>query len=133
MRKEIISLFGGSLLLGAKIQLFLDENIDQDIVDPLRLYGITVVTTEEAGMKGERNDVLQLAKATELGCVLLTHDRDFIEINEAVNDLWLIEGTTHAGIIYIERGRTIDRIVSELKRIHDEWSPEQMANLFWVI
>lgn len=116
-----------------RIGYYLDENIDQDIVEPLRSYGITVVSTEDVSMKGEKDDVLQLAKAAELGCVLLTHDRDFVEINEVINDLWLTEGTTHAGIIYIERGRTNDRVVSELKRIHDEWSPDRMINLFWVI
>ncbi len=130
---DIVSLFGGTKELLDRIQYYLDENVDQRIIGPLRKKGITVHTPQEQSMRTEVNDTLQLAKATELGCVLVTADQDFMAINEAINDLWVEHGTVHAGIVFVSGPRSPGVLIAQLEQIVREREPEQMYNLFWPI
>jgi hypothetical protein len=133
MPDPIAGLFGAPIPFGEHIRFYLDENIDQRIVEPLRAHGANITTVEEQTMKGERDDVLILARATELGCVLVTSDSDFFVINGRINELWLTEETSHAGIIFVSSPRSPGKLVGELVKIRHDRPPEQMANLIWII
>lgn len=57
----------------------------------LRLHGVSVTTTAEAGLSGS-SDQSQLAYAAAHGRVIVTHDADFLRLQAA--------GARHAGIAY---------------------------------
>lgn len=116
-----------------KIQYLLDENVDQRIVGPLREREITVYAPEMQGLKGELNDAHYLQVAAELGCVLVTHDRDFIAINEQINSEWLVDGRTHCGIILISSPRSPWQLMAQLEQIACDFVPEQMINYLHII
>jgi Domain of unknown function (DUF5615) len=107
---------------------YLDENVDQRIVAPLREKGIAVIRSEEEDMKGEKDDRLQLMRATELGCVLVTADDDFGRISQEINDQW--PEAQHAGIVFISNPRSPGDLIAALEKIHKEWTPERIRNLF---
>lgn len=89
------------------ISLLADENIEAPIVEHLRKRGYDLLTARDLGLSFEPDPVL-LAQATDLGRVILTHDRDFIVLHKS--------GATHAGIIFT----TYDPDFTALAdRIHD--------------
>ena len=111
-----------------RIAFYLDENVDQHIVDRLREHGITVVTAAEAGLLGEKDDNAHLRKATELGCVVITYDRDFGRINKE----WIEKGVFHAGIVFIDgkRRRPPGQLIKMLTEIYETKGSKDMASLF---
>ncbi len=70
---------------------YLDEQISFRVRRALSAAGIDVITASYVGMLGKR-DREQLVYATQLGRVLVMHDRDFVELHR------LDHGP--AGIIY---------------------------------
>jgi predicted nuclease of predicted toxin-antitoxin system len=70
---------------------YLDEQISFRVRQALSAAEIDVITASYVGMLG-KSDREQLIYATQLGRVLVTHDRDFVELHR------LDHG--HAGIIY---------------------------------
>jgi predicted nuclease of predicted toxin-antitoxin system len=73
------------------IRFHLDENCDPRIAAGLRLHGIDLTTTTEAGLL-RASDEDQLRFATSQGRVIVTHDADFLRLHAA--------GARHAGIVY---------------------------------
>ncbi len=125
---SLLDSFGNSILKRDKIGLYLDENVNQDIVNALRARGTTVIRIEDEGMKGEKDDHLPFARATALGCVLVTQDQDFGRINQKIMALW--PEAQHAGIIFISGPRSPGKLIADLEKIVQEWTPEQMYNVF---
>jgi predicted nuclease of predicted toxin-antitoxin system len=72
------------------IRFHLDENCDPRIAVGLRLHGIDVTTTSEAGLHGAP-DERQLGYAAAEARVILTHETDFLRLDAA--------GAAHAGIV----------------------------------
>lgn len=112
----------------AKNSYLLDENIDQRIISVLSDAGIRVLILEELGMKGEKDDALILLKAKELGCVLVTQDDDLLAINKQINEQWLIDETTHAGIIFVTSPRSPGQLARQLIEIAETYQPEDFVN-----
>lgn len=114
--------------IGEVLKFYFDENTNRDMVVPLRKAGITVRTPDEFGMLGEKDDSLQLAKAVELGCVLVTGDEDLGKINKR----WLQEGKHHSGIVFIEGARTRSpgTLAKKLIAVYETKLPEEMIDLF---
>ena len=110
------------------LQFIIDENIDQRIIGVLRTSGLQIVRLEQLDMKGEKDDALILQKATELGCVLVTQDTDLIEINKQINEQWLIDDTTHAGIIFVTSPRSPGELARQLIKIAEKYQPEDFLN-----
>lgn len=89
------------------IRYHLDESCDLVIARGLRLRGVDVSTSQEAGLLGAE-DAEQLAYAHSGGRALFTHDGDFIGLHRS--------GIQHSGILYCHQqkyplGELIRRIV----------------------
>jgi hypothetical protein len=106
--------------LAAAISLYLDENLSPRIAKQLRQRGIAVVTTQEIGKRGD-SDKSHLARATEMGCVLVTSDTDFLRM--------AAEGADHTGIVFgIQEDNTIGDWVKGLELICFVYTAEAMIN-----
>ena len=69
----------------------LDENCDPRVAAGLRLHGIDVTTTAEAGLLRASDDE-QLVYATAQGRVIVTQDTDLLRLAAA--------GQEHPGIVF---------------------------------
>lgn len=78
------------------IRFHLDESCDTAIADGLRLRGLDVSTTQEAGLRGAI-DERQLEYAHAEKRVLITHDSDFLALHHG--------GAEHSGILYCHQRR----------------------------
>jgi predicted nuclease of predicted toxin-antitoxin system len=88
------------------LRFHFDEHVDPAIADALRIRGIDVTTTVEAGLISA-SDEEQLAYAVRQGRVIMTHDQDFLTL--AAN------GTHHAGICYCHvNARTVGELIKSL-------------------
>jgi uncharacterized protein with PIN domain len=100
------------------IAFHLDEHVDHAIAIGLRLRGIDVTTTTDAGLIAA-DDPEHIAFALASNRVVLTHDQDFLRHHQA--------GIEHAGIIYAEQGaHTIGEIVRFLHLLSDCLEPHEM-------
>jgi hypothetical protein len=73
----------------------MDHNVIRSITTGCRARGLDVLTALEDSF-GERPDEDVLARATELGRIVFTHDTDFIQITGA----WLMTGRAFSGVAY---------------------------------
>ncbi len=104
-----------------KVRFYLDENLQTAIADQLRRRGIEVVTVSELGRLGDE-DISHLERATQLGCVLCTHDTDYVELAAS--------GIEHAGIILGQQDEhSIGDWVRFLELVHGVYDSEDMRNL----
>ena len=78
------------------IRLDLDENVSRTIAQQLRRRNIEVFTTQELGTLGD-SDINHLRRATDMGCVLCTHDSDYLSL--------AAQGIDHAGIVFGDPNR----------------------------
>ena len=101
------------------IRFHLDEHVSNAVARGLRLRGIDVSTTADAGLKGTE-DLVHIAHALAEDRVIFTQDHDFLRHHHA--------GVTHAGIVYSKQGsRSIGEIVRHLKLMHDCLDQSDMA------
>ena len=99
------------------IKFHLDENVNPAIARGLRIRGIDVTTTPEAGLR-QTPDSDQLEYAKTEGRVLFTHDDDFLSIEP-----------DHQGIVYCGQGRrTIGQLLQWLILMWEALDPEDMQN-----
>ena len=100
------------------IRFHLDENVDHAVAQGLRLRGIGVTTSSDAGLIGAADEV-QLAFALAEQRVIVTHDRDLLRLHAA--------GIEQAGIAYCHlEARTIGEIIRQLCLMHDCLTAEEM-------
>lgn len=99
------------------VRFYLDEHIPSAVAEGLRQRGIEVRTLVEMDRLGAQ-DKEHLAHARREGRVLVTHDDDFLRLAS--------EGASHAGIVYVPRGRSIGDIVRGLVRIARASSKEDL-------
>ena len=77
------------------MRLYLDHDVDVTLANRLQPWGHNVLTTREAGHT-EASDEQQLAFATNVGRVVITHNRrDFRRLHRQ----WIENGRLHGGII----------------------------------
>jgi uncharacterized protein with PIN domain len=99
-----------------EIRFHLDENVHGAIAKGLRLRGVDVTTTHEAGLIGA-SDEDHLAFALAQKRVVVTHDDDFLRLVSG--------GAAHAGIVYsAPRHLTIGQTVHGLMRLWRKYSAE---------
>ncbi len=104
----------------AAIKNYLDENVPVVVAEHLNRRGIDAVTVRELGRLSNA-DRDHLTRATVMGRVLCTHDRDFLRLAR--------QGIEHAGIVFgKQRHMTIGRWVRALISIHARLSAEDMAS-----
>lgn len=100
------------------LRFHLDENVDHAIAQGLRLRGIDVTTTIDAGLVG-RSDQHHIAFALPAKRVIITHDPDFLCLHAA--------GQEHSGIAYCHpQTRSIGEIIRYLCLMHDCLTPDEM-------
>jgi hypothetical protein len=103
--------------VATEIQFYMDENVPAAVTNGLRLRGVDVLTSHEAGMLGA-NDEAQLELATSLERVLFTQDADLLALHR--------QGLVHAGLAYAPQWTPIGELVRGLLLIHDVLTPEEM-------
>jgi predicted nuclease of predicted toxin-antitoxin system len=84
-----------------ELPLFADQNMQKPVVDWMRSVGWDVVAARDEQM-ATAPDPLVLARAHELGRVLLTHDTDF-------GELVVRRRLPHSGIVLIRGQRSPNR------------------------
>ena len=100
------------------IRFHLDENCDPRIAVGLRLHGIDLTTTVEAGLL-QASDEDQLRFAASEGRVIVTRDEDFLRMDAA--------GDVHAGIAYIRpEKRSLGHVIRWLVLIWELLEPNDM-------
>jgi predicted nuclease of predicted toxin-antitoxin system len=102
------------------IRFHLDENCDPRVASGLRLHGIDLTTTAEAGLLGA-SDEEQLRYAAGGGRVIVTRDADFLRLAAA--------GAEHAGIVYWRpEARQLGELVRRLVLIWELLEPAEMRD-----
>ena len=101
------------------VRFHLDQRVANAVAVALRLRGIDVSTTHEAGLQGAE-DLAHITYALAEGRIIFTQDEDFLRHHHA--------GVRHAGIVYSRQGsRSIGEIVRYLKLMNDCRDAENMA------
>ncbi len=102
------------------IRFHLDENCDSAIAAGLRLHGIDVSTTPEAGLL-QASDDQQLGYTLAENRVIVTQDTDILRVAAA--------GQEHPGIVfYNSQSRTIGQVINGVRLIWEVFEPEDMRN-----
>lgn len=103
--------------------LFLDEDVDTDLVAPLRAKGYEAYCVRDLGLL-HHSDPEQLAFAAERGWTIVSHNvRDF----KYWHSQWMAEGKTHSGIIVSKR-MEIGRMLRALLNLLDRISADEIRN-----
>jgi predicted nuclease of predicted toxin-antitoxin system len=102
------------------IRFHLDEHCDPAIAAGLRLHGVDVTTTGDAGLL-HAEDEEHIAYALRTTRVIFTQDEDFLRHNAA--------GMPHAGIVFTaQQTRGIGQIIAGLLLIWEVYEREEMGN-----
>ena len=98
-----------------RIRFYLDENLSPEIAKQLATHGIDA-------LRGplREGDASHLRRASDLGRVLCTRDRDFVRLHGQVKE--------HAGINKGLKRHTIGDWVNYLKFVHAVSSPNDLRN-----
>lgn len=102
------------------IRFHLDENCDPRIAAGLKLHGVEVTTTPEAGLL-QASDEAQLAYGVGQGRVIVTQDTDFLRITAAGRD-------TPGIVFYAGQVRPIGQVIRDLLLIWEVYEPDEMYN-----
>lgn len=104
----------------AVIRFHLDQHVSSAVARGLRLRGIDVTTTAEAGLQ-DASDADHLAFALREGRGLFTQDHDFLRFHSI--------GVRHAGIVFCPQGsRSVGQMVACLELMHQCLDAEDMHN-----
>jgi predicted nuclease of predicted toxin-antitoxin system len=96
----------------------LDEHMDHAIARGLRRRGIDVITTSEAGLLGS-SDTTQLAHAHSTGRIMVTQDRDYIDLHYA--------SVPHSGIVFCGQStRSVGDVIEILIIINEAFEPSDL-------
>lgn len=102
------------------MKFYVDENVDPSVALALRLRGIDAVATQEAGLKGAR-DEQQIAFAAAECRVIVTHDADLLRLHS--------RGVPHAGIAFLGANRrSLGDMIRKLVLLHEAVSADSMHN-----
>lgn len=108
---------------GLFVILFLDEDVDTDLVAPVRAKGYEAYCVRDLGLL-HKDDSELLIFAAERGWTIVTHNvRHF----RHWHDQWMKEGRTHAGIIVSKR-MEIGRMLRALLNLLDRVSADEIYN-----
>jgi uncharacterized protein with PIN domain len=106
------------------VRLYFDVHVPSAIADGLRLRGVDVLRAQEDGAS-EFEDPLLLDRATELGRVLFTQDKDFLREAKRRHS----SKETFSGIIYVHQlSLTIGESITDLEIITKGSSPDEWTD-----
>lgn len=103
--------------------LYADVNLHGDIVSGLRRRGIDVLTAQEDNADG-MPDTAILERATALGRVLVTYDKDFLAIGATFQS----QGIPFSGIVWIPPRTALQICIDDLELLALAELPERLAN-----
>jgi hypothetical protein len=107
------------------VSFYADEQFPGPITRGLRQRGVDVLTVQDDGRSGEKDDAVLLDRATALGRVMLSCDRDHLV--EAGRRQQL--GQAFAGLVYAIAGATATgQCVNDLEIIARVSEPADLAN-----
>ncbi len=95
----------------------MDEHVPPAVSNGLRLRGVDVLTTQDAGLLGNSDKIL-LDYAFGLERVIFSYYEDFLILHQ--------QGVPHAGIAYAAQQTPIGDLVRGLLLIHDVLSAEDI-------
>lgn len=95
--------------------LYLNENINPELVKLLAQFNVNAVHTYDVGNEGA-NDEFQLEYASERGYVVVTHNRR--HYRKLHND-WTNSGKKHAGIIVLKPSEP-EYIADRIRRFFEQ-------------
>jgi hypothetical protein len=102
------------------IRFHLDEHCDPAFAAGLRVHGVDVTTTADAGLLSAE-DEQHIAYSLQASRVVFTQDDDFLRLNAS--------GVEHGGIVFSsQRSRSIGQIIAGLLLIWEAYEPEEMVN-----
>jgi len=102
-----------------QIKYYLDEHIHIAVAEGLRRRGVDVLTVQEAGRSGLPDDE-QLRFALAEQRAVVTMDSDYLAL--------AAQGTSHAGIAYVNPRRSIGELIVALMLLRDVLTPAEMVN-----
>ena len=106
------------------LSLYMDVQVPAAITHGLRLRSVTVLTAQEDGTD-RLSDPDLLDRATQLGCVLVTLDQDFLV--EAARRQHA--GEPFGGVVYGPQNKlTIGQCVDDLELFAKVYDPPHMMN-----
>ncbi len=106
------------------LRLYFDHHVPRAIAIGVRRQGIDVLTTEADGT-ADRDDEFLLQRATDLGRVVFTQDRDFLALAAA----WQHTRREFTGMVYAHQMRiTIGAAIQDLVLIASLMHPDDMRN-----
>ena len=106
------------------LRLYFDHHVPRAIAIGVRRRGIDVLTTEADGT-ADRDDEFLLQRATDLGRVVFTQDRDFLALAAA----WQHTRREFTGMVYAHQMRiTIGAAIQALVLIASLMHPDDMRN-----
>jgi hypothetical protein len=106
------------------LAFYMDHQFPASVSRGLRQRGVDVLTTLDVGTE-TLDDELLLARATDLGRVLVTHDKGFLGL---ASD-WIDDGRDFAGIVFaVQKTLDIGRAVEYLELMANVMTPEEMRN-----
>lgn len=92
------------------LRFHLDQHVSSAVARGLRLRGIEVTTTADAGLQNA-SDLEHIAYALRESRVIVTQDQDFLRHHA--------QGVPHAGIVYAKQGvHSTGEIISFLELMH---------------
>lgn len=102
-----------------ELRFHIDENVPTAVAEQLTLGGVDAISVRNLDHLGD-TDLNHLQRATSMGRVLCTHDRDFLRIASEMTD--------HAGIAFAPQYEsTIGGWVRALRDLHGIMSAEQVV------
>jgi predicted nuclease of predicted toxin-antitoxin system len=82
------------------LRLHLDENISRSVAQLLRNRGFDVTTTNDVGLRA-KSDTLHMTYALEQQRIIVTRDRDFLQLHDQEH--------AHSGIVYWPHTESLSR------------------------
>ena len=105
------------------VHFYMDAHVKAAITKGLRLRGVEVMTAQEDSNDQLEDDLL-LARATQLGRVLVTYDEGFRVMAEG----WQREGRLFVGLVFAEQDARIGWMIEDLHLIASVTSPDEWKN-----
>lgn len=106
------------------LPLYMDQHVPAAVTRGLRQRGVDVLTAQEDGASTWDDERL-LQRATDLGRVLFSQDRDHL----ALADLWGRTGREFAGLAYAPQTRvSVGEAARDLELIAKVYDPDDMRN-----
>lgn len=108
----------------SRLEFCADEHVPQAAVGALQSNGYEVVAATNA-QGTDTVDIDLLTWCTDEGLVLLTNDRDFVELSERID---------HAGVvIYVSQDISAAEFARSVRRIDRQFTRESVRNvLLWL-